>query len=379
MHNNILITFTRSLNPLFGGVERVYHNLVPYFTKNGYHVYTIYREKSEYDDHSVYTHNFFVEEKAGYEAYKRMIHDVISRYEINIIICPYPDYQLFDYLSRCTKLNVFFHVHNAPKSIMFRIPEFVPGFLRNKFVGNEARKIRRNVRYSAAFKRIEKNGMKIVLLSDQFRNEMKEIWNFNDSTIHAVPNPFCIDENFDIRKQNKNKKLLYVGRLSETQKRISSLLNIWKMVQGREPDICLDIVGDGPDRANFERIAKEMHLERVTFHGFQNPTTFYKQALCVCMTSNYEGFGMVLVEAMQYGCIPFAFNSYAALKDVIDDGINGYVIKPFDEEDYVNKLVNYIKSPEKEKHRLMCNAIEKSKYFSVEEIGKRWMELFTNY
>ena len=37
---------------------------------------------------------------------------------------------------------------------------------------------------------------------------------------------------------------------------------------------------------------------------FQNPTEYYKKAVCSCMTSNYEGFSMVLIEAMQYGCVP---------------------------------------------------------------------------
>lgn len=60
------------------------------------------------------------------------------------------------------------------------------------------------------------------------------------------------------------------------------------------------------------------------------------------MTSNYEGFSMVLIEAMQYGCVPFVFNSFASLPDIIDDKVNGYVITPFDEGEYVQKIKEFI-------------------------------------
>ena len=58
---NILITFTNAIDPTTGGVERVYHNLVPYFREHGYNVFATYQRKTDYDKNSVYTKAIFME------------------------------------------------------------------------------------------------------------------------------------------------------------------------------------------------------------------------------------------------------------------------------------------------------------------------------
>lgn len=98
-----------------------------------------------------------------------------------------------------------------------------------------------------------------------------------------------------------------------------------------------------------------MKLKRITFYGFQNPDEFYKKSLVSCMTSNFEGFGMVLVEAMQYGCVPFAFDTFTALHDIIDDGVNGFIIPPFDEDKYAETVERFVHLPLNSK--LRCKTI----------------------
>ena len=139
------------------------------------------------------------------------------------------------------------------------------------------------------------------------------------------------------------------------------------------------IVGGGPEKELYENLAHEMRLKRITFHDFQNPTEYYKKAVCSCMTSNYEGFSMVLIEAMQYGCVPFVFNSFASLPDIIDDKVNGYVITPFDEGEYVQKIKEFILLSKKNKEIISVKAMEKSREFDVRRVGQRWIELIDNY
>ena len=86
---------------------------------------------------------------------------------------------------------------------------------------------------------------------------------------------------------------------------------------------------------------------------------------------------MVLNESMQYATVPMAFNSFASLTDIIDDGINGYVISPFDLDEYAKKL-SYLMSNDEVVNRLALNAIEKSKKFSMELIGERWIDIMYN-
>ena len=59
------------------------------------------------------------------------------------------------------------------------------------------------------------------------------------------------------------------------------------------------------------------------FLGFANPKPYYESCPVICLTSTKEGSPMVVVEAMQYGCVPIAYDSFAALADVVDNGVTG--------------------------------------------------------
>ena len=96
------------------------------------------------------------------------------------------------------------------------------------------------------------------------------------------------------------------------------------------------IVGDGEQRPILERKAKNM--ERVNFVGFSDPVPYYKESAIFCMTSNFEGFPMVLPEAMSFGVVPLAFDSFPAVSDIIIDNKNGFLIPPFSIKQYVKKI-----------------------------------------
>lgn len=173
------------------------------------------------------------------------------------------------------------------------------------------------------------------------------------------------------------KYVLFVGRLRNCVKGGDKLLRIWSEVEPLFPDWRLDIVGDGEDRGALETQAGNLGLKHVTFHGFQNPVLFYQRSRIFCMTSIYEGFGMVLTEAMQHGVVPMAFNSYSSVKDIIDDNINGILVKPFDEKEYADKLIGLMNDEEKY-IEMSYAAMLKSAVFSKEIIVKKWCNLIEN-
>ncbi|RGN76255.1 glycosyltransferase [Segatella copri] len=98
---------------------------------------------------------------------------------------------------------------------------------------------------------------------------------------------------------------------------------------------------------------KEISSRYLTFEGFQSPIEYYKRASIICMTSSFEGFPMVLVEAMQFGCVPIAFDSFEAIRDVIIPEKTGELVKPFKIKDFVNKLSILWITAQKEKLCLM--------------------------
>lgn len=380
MNNSILIPFMNAIDPKSGGVERVYHNLVPALINHGYKVFATYNIKSDYDEFSIYTETIYMGDIAiSNKKYKEKWTLLIQEHAIGIVICPFPSYECFDFFSRQRQLKVFFHIHNVPSKIMYPSISFVPSCLKGTFVDRLAREMRYTIRYKKSFSRIKKYGMKVILLSDKFRMDIKSFCDVDDDNLLAIPNPIVIDRSFDIVHTNKSKTILYVGRITTKQKRFQSLLNIWGKLQDMLPEYNLEIVGGGPEKEYYENKAKEMGLKRICFHGFQKPDDFYKKSKMFCMVSNYEGFGMVLVEAMQYGCVPFAFDSFAALSDVIDDGINGIVVRPFVEEKYIESLASFASMTEEQQMNFRRNAIEKSRKFAVENVGERWLDIINNY
>lgn len=376
---NILITFPNAIDPTTGGLEKVYHNLTPYLRSNGYSVYAVYRVKSDYDSHSVYTDVFYSDDYRCGVKYIRVINQVIQSLDIHIVICPFQDFRIVRYLSAFSDVKVVHHIHNIPSAYLLSKIHFLSSRLQNTLLDKFLRRIRFYIRLSKAMDNIARNNQKIVILSESFRDDLKRVFQFDQKNVVAIPNPFPLDASYSLDDAQREKVILYVGRISEIQKRISSLLNIWQKLQDQLPDYRMDIVGGGPDKESFENRAKDMNLKRINFYGFKQPDNFYRKSVISCMTSNYEGFGMVLVEAMQYGCVPFAFDSFTSVHDIIDDGRNGFIIKPFDEDKYAKRIVEFINYPEEKKILIRKAAIAKSSLFDVEKVGVKWLDLLSNF
>lgn len=98
------------------------------------------------------------------------------------------------------------------------------------------------------------------------------------------------------------KSVLAVGRLSPV-KGFDTLLDAWAIVHARFPDWTLTIVGEGDERRNLEARIEALGMGRsVSLPGTTaDVEAYYRSASVFCLASRYEGFGMVLVEAMAYG------------------------------------------------------------------------------
>lgn len=94
------------------------------------------------------------------------------------------------------------------------------------------------------------------------------------------------------------------------------------------------------------------------------------------MTSNYEGFGMVLTEAMAFGCVPLAFDSFPSLRDIVDEGRDGFIIPPFDIDTYAEQCA-FLMENENIRSVMAAAAGKKSGKFQIEGIVDRWEALFS--
>jgi len=219
-----------------------------------------------------------------------------------------------------------------------------------------------------------------MVLSPSFINNFKQFTGVKDvSRLLVQTNPVTIsNDGFAYNPDLKQKEIIYVGRIDNTQKRVDRVVDVWAQLENKYHDWRLTIVGNGGDIENLKSRAMKYGLERVSFEGFQNPIEYYKRASILLLTSDFEGFPLVLAEAMQAGVIPIVYGSYSAVYDIIDDGKDGMILKPDDKGFNLAKmtcLTELLLSDDALRNRMALAAIEKSKKFSLDIIYRQWMNI----
>lgn len=162
--------------------------------------------------------------------------------------------------------------------------------------------------------------------------------------------PNMLDKDLSFVSDYVEPRILLVGRL-ETEKGLFDALEVAKRLQERMISFHLDIVGDGPLRADLEKNIFERNLGNyVTIHGFQNHDyieNLYRHASLYLMTSFTESFGLVLLEAMNAGIPCLAFSSAEGACELIQDNHNGYLILNRNLEEMTNQIISLLKNREK--------------------------------
>ena len=110
-------------------------------------------------------------------------------------------------------------------------------------------------------------------------------------------------------------------------KRVNRIVEAWKVLYEKYVDWELVLVGEGPYKSTLEEYIRRYDIQRVCFKGFQvsPPIQHYKEASIFLLTSDLEGFGLVVIESMSYGVVPVVYGSYEAIYDIIDNGKSGLI------------------------------------------------------
>lgn len=237
---------------------------------------------------------------------------------------------------------------------------------------------------SASMRYVYHHSDKYVILSKSFENEFEVFTGIKHANkLRFITNPLTIDtNNFIFETNKKQKEVIYVGRLDSNQKRVHRVLDTWALIEKNHFDWTLRIVGDGDERKELERLIEHYSLKNVCLEGTQYPRTYYEKASVVLLTSEYEGFGLVIVEGMSFGVVPIVLGSYSAVHDIIDDDKDGFIIpyckeKGFVAKDMADKLA-FLMDNEDKRNEMALAAIEKSKKFSIDKIYDDWMKVLSN-
>lgn len=214
---------------------------------------------------------------------------------------------------------------------------------------------------------------RLVLLTKAAHSEIKEVCPLiRDEQLVTIPDPLMKKEDSKILASLCNKNLVFVGRLSQ-EKGVMRLLRIWESINKSKPDYTLRIYGTGDALDEMETYVACHHVAGVSFLGFcNNLEDIYTHADLLLLTSDSEGFGMVLIEAMYYGVPCVSFDCPVSPKEIIADA--GIVIPCFDEETYADNVVKLLCEPGRMK-QLQENAIKRAADFYIDKVVELWKNM----
>lgn len=218
------------------------------------------------------------------------------------------------------------------------------------------------------FRTIERKADVIVTLTEGD----KLLWN-KAKRIEVIPN----FSNIQVSQISSchSKRVIAVGRLS-WEKGYDRLIDIWELVSRKSPDWQLDIFGEGELEKNLSYKIAKKHINNITIHPTTNNISyeFSKSSICV-MTSYYEGFALVLLEALKHGVPCVAYDCPFGPASIIEDNRCGYLIDNGNTSLFIEKLNLLIENKTLRKEFSQA-AIERAKAFDIDVVMKKWKEVF---
>lgn len=168
------------------------------------------------------------------------------------------------------------------------------------------------------------------------------------------------------------KLLLTVGRLVP-EKGIKYLKEVALRVLERHPDWQWLLLGEGPERESLARFIQEHHLqERLILKGnVENVDDYLRRASIFVVTSQYEGLGLSILEARALKVPCVCFDVKTGPKELIHNGVDGYLVPPFDCEDMADKIELLMRSPAL-RHQFAEQAFLCMDEFRTDRIVSQW-------
>ena len=196
----------------------------------------------------------------------------------------------------------------------------------------------------------------------------------------VMPNPLALEPLQQVPL--KKHLILAAGRVDDWHyKGFDVLIKAWAKVLKLMPesDWMLYIAGVWEKEASYNylvQLASELDCaNQIKFLGFKNNIKdFYQEASIFVLSSRYEGFGLVLIEAMSQGCAPIACDYKGRQKEILGSEENGITCDPDDVDSLARAICLVVKNDDL-RHQMQKHALERSRYYSVEDSVKRWENL----
>jgi len=177
----------------------------------------------------------------------------------------------------------------------------------------------------------------------------------------------------------ESKTVVAVGRYTY-QKGFDMLLRAWRRVCDSIDDWQLHIVGEGEMKESLQQQILDLSLEdRVELcPATSDIQSVYREASVLVLSSRYEGFGMVLLEAQTAGVPTVSFDCKCGPSDIVADGVTGYLVPANDIPALAEKLLVLMRD-ETLRKQIGRNAFADASRFSEKAVMQRWTDLFENF
>ena len=374
-----------------GGVERVTMNLIPSLTYDkGHRIFIFVCKLNE-------------EKLAGFDLpvtfiqlpyrttdkrNKPIIAEAIKRYDIELFISPIISPKYIFELRKENLCKVCYVLHSAPLyelkeiennfHVKGKLEDGIGGFLKKhlltipKFkLGYYHRKVKK--RYKQRYEELDAFGV----LNDNYKGVVAQSIGVSekDPKFFTLQNPILPIAG-EFPEQERKKRIIFVGRLSYADKRVDRLLKVWERVYAAFPEWELMIIGDGPEEKTLKQYVLKNSLSRVQFVNFTStPEPYYRESEILCLTSDFEGCPMVLLEAQQHGCATIAFDCSYGVRDILLPNWENGVLVPNGDIDAYGKALSKLMQDEDLRRGIQKNGIENVKRFSVENSVEQYDKL----
>lgn len=194
------------------------------------------------------------------------------------------------------------------------------------------------------------------------------------ANIRVIPNPNSFTNK--IKAVLNSQQAIAVGRFDH-QKGFEDLIEIWSKVYSEAPNWILKIYGHGELEEKFKLMIEERGMKDHLF--LCSPTKQIKEAYLessmLLMTSRYEGLPMTLLEAQVCGLPLIAYTCKCGPRDIISDGINGFLVQEGDQEEMVQRILELIRNKNL-REQMGAESFQNSKNYEVEKVMNQWLNLF---
>ena len=218
----------------------------------------------------------------------------------------------------------------------------------------------------------------LVVLTDKSKSSWPEL-----SNVSVIPDPIPMNQGDRSHDSVQNqgpvpliRRVVTIGRYAY-QKGYDLLLQAWAEVEKHYPDWSLDIYGMG-DQTSYRQLMSDLGIDarRCRLNGpVEDVVKTYTDSSVFVLSSRFEGFGLVLVEAMACGLPVVSFDCPAGPDEIITDGVDGLLVPSGDVHALAGKLMTLM-ADEALRERLGQQARQSARRYEMAAIATQWKDLF---